>query len=76
MDKSKVPITERALTQRINRALKKDNQKLCKPRTEGELGGLYIINLLNNSIEASNCDLEKLGLECGALKPYERLVVE
>jgi hypothetical protein len=72
----KVPITERALIQRINRALAKEGQILRAARGErsrAELGDYYIVDLSRNTVEAQHCDPIKLGKELGVLQAWEVL---
>jgi ribose 5-phosphate isomerase len=74
----KVPVTERALIQRINRAFKKENEFLCLKTTRGDrwrsdLGNYYLVDMNRNTIEAQHVDLEKLGRELNVLAPYETL---
>lgn len=70
-----VPVTVRALEQRLDRLLAAEGKKLR--RTKGEialrdLGPYYILH--DNSV--TPVDLEKLGRETGALEPHERLFIE
>ena len=70
----KKPVTERALAQRINRALAKEGQALHANRsTERDIGGWYIVDLRHNRIEATHVELETLGRELGVMKPWECL---
>jgi hypothetical protein len=73
----KVQVTTRALVQRINRLLAKDDQMLKKTREKSrwfsETGEYFIINFNQNAIVAKHVDLEKLGRELGALKDYEEI---
>jgi hypothetical protein len=75
--KQKVPISERALTQRINRKLL-DNDQVLKSargsRAEQELGGFYVIDFRHNCIVAKDVALRALGRKLGALRSYEYLV--
>ncbi len=73
-----VPVSERALIQRINRRLSKEDQMLCRTRERwsSDLGRYHTIDLSRNSLVAKHINLEKLGRETGALKPWERLVDE
>jgi hypothetical protein len=68
-----VPVTMRALTQRIGRKLAKESKEL-------RFGGRVLVDLtqanslgLQGVVLDRNVDLEKLGREIGALKPWERL---
>jgi len=74
MEGKKVPVGMRALTQRINRALAKDGQKLVTSRSNMEksnFGNWYIVDISTNAVDAYHCELETLAKECGVLKPYE-----
>jgi hypothetical protein len=81
----KVPVSERALHQRINRALAKEGRcgyvlKKVRPDNRvidawiGNYG--YVLDADRNTIEQRVDNLEKLGRELGVLKPYERLAEE
>lgn len=72
----KVKVSERALIQRINRKLKKEDgyQVLRKDRHGGINSlGYYILNTYNNFIDAHNIDLNQLAKELDVLSPYEEL---
>ena len=72
-----VPVTERALLQRINRRLAKDGEQVRKARTERarlELGDYYRIDVSGNVIVGKDEHLEKLGAELGLLQKYEHVV--
>ncbi|MBZ9540523.1 hypothetical protein [Modicisalibacter tunisiensis] len=72
----KKPVTERALTARLNRYLKKAGQKLCKtpPSAQQELGTWHVINMEESTIAAHGIeDLEQFAREEGVLKPFEAL---
>ena len=74
-----VPITHRALFQRVNRVLTKKGNRLRTYRGGrggrwwSDLGNLYIIDVNRNTIVRGHCDLEKLGKELDVLAAYERL---
>jgi len=73
----KVPVTTRALVQRINRALRKVGDGVLK-KTRGdrwwhELGDYYLINVNRNLITDKHIDPESLGRKLGVLKDYERI---
>ena len=76
---TKVPITERALIQRINRKLKEDDRIMkaarAGTRAEQEVGRYYLINSRNHVVDG-HCDLEEYGRDLGVLAPYEKLVSE
>jgi hypothetical protein len=74
-----VPITVRALLQRVNRALEMDNRVLKASRgarAEAELGRFYVIDRRRNVIVDKAVDLEALARKLGALKEYEHLADE
>jgi hypothetical protein len=77
MSEATVPVTERALIQRINRALRQDDQILRQARGEHarrELGNFYIVDVGRNFLAAQHVDLEALARELGVLKAYEHIV--
>ena len=83
MQKSKaprtVPITIRALVQRINRKLAEDGEVLKAPRGARalqELGDYYILDINLNAVLHKDVDVEELGRELGALKDYEHVAGE
>jgi hypothetical protein len=70
-----VPVTMRALLQRINRRLAHNDEKvkaLRGDRWRHELGDYYRIDLRVNGIIDKHVDLEALGRELKVLAPYER----
>jgi len=72
----KVSVSERALVQRINRALAKDDRVLKKARSgraRFDLGEYYILDRSIPSVVEDHCDLEKVGRELGALTGWEQL---
>jgi len=73
----KAKVSDRALVARIRRKLAKDGETLKSCRADsqwyGDLGDWYIVNTNTNTITAQHCDLERLGREIGALKPFEEL---
>lgn len=74
--KVKVPVTKRALIQRVNRALAKDGEQLKATKgaqAQLDLGEFYVVDVSGNSVSRKDVDLEKLARELGALKPYEAL---
>lgn len=70
-----VPITERALIQRLRRALAKDGDRLVANRggayTEA-MGRFWRVNQNNNIID-QDVDLEELGRELNVLREWERV---
>ena len=79
---TKVPVTMRALVQRINRKLAKDDQQLRKhrgPRFFSGSWGLspgdyYIRDVRHPNIVEWQVDVEELGHETGVLRPWEKLM--
>jgi hypothetical protein len=76
----KVPVTMRALVQRINRRLVKKDKRgdkllACRDNSPAihELGAYYSINVGRNEISDTHVDPEKLGRELGVLQPWEKL---
>lgn len=71
-----VPISERALVQRINRALAKDGETLRKARsaqTAASVGEYFILDTTKNSVARTDVDLVALGRKLKVLAPYERV---
>ena len=72
----KAPVSRRAVVQRVNRALSKEDQTLKASRglrAMSDLGSYYIVSLSRNAILRKDVDVEKVGRQLGVLKPYERL---
>jgi len=69
-----LPITERALVQRLNRALAKNDQVLRKSRTESEYGTYFTIKARINSVVEDRADIEAMGRALGTLKRLEALI--
>ena len=72
----RVPVSERALIQRINRALARKDEKLKTyrgGRSVAQLGRYYIVDLKRNVLLWGDVDLEPLGREEGCLKKWEYL---
>lgn len=71
-----IPVSSRALVQRINRKLRIDDEVLKKTRPNSvwnELGDYYILDFNRNRITAKDVDIEELGRELGVLHPQEEL---
>lgn len=77
---TKIPISRRALIQRVNRKLRAVDTllKTCPEtsRYHAELGDYYTVSLRLNSVEDKDVVLDVLARELGALKPYEALRAE
>ncbi len=71
----KVSVSERALFQRIQRKLAKENKKICRGRkAHPELGAYYIIDLSTSLVvEYPIDDIERLAREINTLAEYESL---
>lgn len=76
----RVPVSRRALIQRINRSLRKDDQWLrtCRsarvaPGPPGWIGRYFIVNADNIPVEG-DVDLDALGQVLRVLKSNEQLV--
>jgi hypothetical protein len=75
---TKIQITERALMQRIQRKLNSRDEVLRKTssrswRMQSNVGDFYIVDARHNYVVASCLDLEELGRELKAIRPYEEL---
>jgi hypothetical protein len=69
-----VPVTARALVQRINRKLAAAGQRLKATRGarwRGDLGDYYTIDTNRNCVVAKGVDPAALGREIGVLRPWE-----
>lgn len=72
-----VPVSLRALTQRINRKLASERQRLVVGRGKHELdlfGDYYVRG--ERGVILVQVDVEALGRKLGALKPWQRLCVK
>lgn len=72
----KVPVSERALVQRVNRKLAPEREVVKKARGQRmqmEAGTFYRIDLQRNFLVESDVDLEALGRDLGVLNPWESL---
>lgn len=75
-NRGSVPVTERALVQRINRVLAKQDEVLKAARGERavvDLGRYYVLSVSGNYVVDKDVDLEDLGRALEALKPFEVL---
>jgi hypothetical protein len=85
----KVPVTARALFQRINRKLKENNQAIRTARgfwdgprsqnhwhEDNNLGRYYVIDVHRNALMDSHVNLEQLGRKLGVLAEWEKLQAE
>lgn len=73
-----VSVTERALVQRLNRVLRRQDQVVRTTRhghdSRGfrDLGYHYILDFNRNQVVATHVDLEQLGRDLEVLHPRER----
>jgi hypothetical protein len=71
-----IPVTERALIQRINRVLRRDGRILKVTRAEQavrEVGQYYVLGLDRNAVRTLHVDIQELARELGVLRSFERL---
>jgi hypothetical protein len=74
-----VPVSERALIQRINRALRGNGEMLKAARSlrvADEIGQHFVVRITgkrNNIVTQRHVDVEALGRELGALSDWEHL---
>ena len=72
-------ITEHAALLRLNRKLKKEQQKVCRSRFSqvsgdyGELGRFYVVDESIGAVIAKDIDLPQWMNEAGILKDYEEI---
>jgi hypothetical protein len=74
-----VPVTTRALLQRINRVLAKQHKVLKKARgarAPQDLGEWFYLDANRNVVLATHVDVEAFGRELEVLDPFEKLVEE
>jgi hypothetical protein len=73
MGRAKVPVSERALIQRINRKLGPEGKmlKVARSRAESFVGRHYILDIKRSWIVAQHCDPEALGRKLGVLAEWE-----
>jgi len=72
----KVPVTRRALIQRINRiilAAGSEQLKSARGQAAATLGHYYIVDLKRNSVARKDVDVTALAREMGVLQPWEQL---
>lgn len=71
----KVPITEKALYQRINRKLRERGEVLKRARGHVEitLGEYYVVNVKRNFVAQHHVSLDELGRKLGVLAEWESL---
>lgn len=74
--KALVPVSKRALVQRINRKLAAEDKILRASvgAQAADLGAYYTIDTNRNAITGKSIDLETYGRKIGALADFEKLV--
>ena len=77
----KVPVTMRAVLQRINRTLARRGDHRIKATRGGarlreELGDYYVIAVERHFIVETDVNPEAYGRDLGVLRPWERLIEE
>ena len=74
----RVPVTMRALLQRINRRLEADGDKVLKvarsARARQYLGNYYIIDVTKNAIAGIGIKPEDYAMRLGVLAEWEEIV--
>ncbi len=70
---AKIPVSWRALTQRVNRALRQEGKLLKGRPGRGPKGRYYLVSLTRNVVLRQDVDPEALGRELGVLAPYEEV---
>ena len=73
--KSLVPVTEKALYQRINRKLRMQDSALkrARGRVQSALGDYFVVDYYQNIVREHHVDLEQLGRRLKALEEWEAL---
>ena len=74
--KQKVPVTMRAIVQRINRKLAPNMEKLLAARSERvrlDLGDYYVVDQRRNFLIHKDVDPETYAREIGVLAEWEKL---
>ena len=71
-----VPVTRRAVMQRVNRKLGQRNEALRAWRSSSQeysIGDLYRLDFAANAVLDVNVDLDPFAREVGALQPWEEI---
>ncbi|MBL9094382.1 MAG: hypothetical protein JNL96_24385 [Planctomycetaceae bacterium] len=74
-----IPITKRALLQRVNRALNKEDRQLKKAvgaRLQQNVGEYYVVDLRLNAVMMLDVDPVELARKLEVLQPWERVANE
>jgi len=76
----KVPITSRALLQRINRRLASEGERVKKLKSTSRMymqwGPYYRLDTDRNALLEDNVDIVRLGRQLNALAEWETLAVD
>ena len=72
---TKAPVTERALVQRINRALALRGERLRagRGRSVDDLGDYFVVDVDRRAVVGKDITLEEYGRDLGVLQPWERV---
>ena len=71
-----MPVSERALYQRVNRKLRAQDEVLKRARTVSDslnVGDYFLVDLATNAVVGYDIDLEPYARELGALAKWEYL---
>jgi hypothetical protein len=74
--KTTVPVSERAVIQRVNREVGRNDGALRAARgakAEQELGRAHIVDLRRNSFVEKDCDPETIARTLGVLREWEHV---
>jgi hypothetical protein len=75
--KQKVPVSVRAVVQRINRELKKKGKVLRATRgaeARKQFGGFFVVGFRSGAVQDKNIKLEAFARKVGAIETYEYVV--
>ncbi len=75
----RIPVTERAALQRINRKLKGDYRQVRKTRTardRGNLGEYFLLDTYRNFVVDTYVDLETMAKSLGVMGEWETVIEE
>jgi hypothetical protein len=70
---AKIPVSRRALIQRVNRALRKLGKALKGRPGRGTPGRYYLLDLKRNTVTGQDVDPEALARDLGVLAEYEEV---
>jgi hypothetical protein len=75
LSSKKMPVSERAVYQRVNRKLRPQGQQLKAPRRpDPSIGRYYVLDVDRNALLWFQVDLENYARELGVLAEWERMV--